>query len=64
VIRTTSAKFKYIFQFLTPDLSICYVTFIGSDEQYKSQVVFSLGTSNVKGEIEFKNFPNYELLGA
>ena len=55
-----------IFQFLTPTLSIQYVTFI--EHRWRIMGVLSV-TSNVKGQIERKfskpkNLQNFDLLGA
>ena len=59
-------KFKYISQFLTPNLPIHYTTFNGL--RWRIRDVLSV-TSNVKGQIErkiskSKNLQNFNLLGA
>jgi len=47
-------KFKYIFQFLTRTLPIHYVSFIELRWKIRVFWLFSLWTSNVKGQIERK----------
>ena len=60
VMCTPYVKFKYIFrniyifQFLTPTLPIHYVTLIGPRWRIIWGTVFSLWTTNVKGQIERK----------